>query len=675
MKKLFLFVLALSVCASAAEGSLENRVDGLQAQIDRAMSKAGIHFNGEFRSQFLNSSLGGDAVDNGKKNESVEYTSVDFDIVARPNTALSAHAVFRLHQDWRNFFSDVQNPISTRWLSIDGTLMKGIVKYNLGDFQKKLTPLTLWSPDIEFLYEPEIFAENRKLAMSEAFVGDNLRALQGGNIEFAAEVGTSSSTILQELYVDLFGARLTARGTGESGVIPPGVASAPNGEYWNAPYDRYLVGVNVATQFIKGAGIGLTNISMFDNVASYDGDSTAARLDPARVSNNVFAGRLNADNRMFMDDDAVSVGVGFEAALSSNKKFYPDPGNAAAVLDSSVAGMGVNVGLNARFAAGEDNVIRLSADFVHNNTEFKSDAAQGPSFLQRTVMNNENSLQGLGLLNPFDALYRSVFKYSPSQYFGGARPFTKNAYNNAILTADQAAAIGGVYEYPSVFQTALPGGMASSNRTGPVIKLDGSFLDKGVTVGIKAVAVQTIGEMEVKISDDQTIYQTDDDGNTVFDEDGNPIIWSFIPGEVARFNPQFLEFVGGASFDIAKFAPAVGPSLEIGGSYGIYNAKYGDNLSNESGLMSAFVNYNFVPRFSLLFGYQRLATVVKNDGNETSALTFDNLSAGLCYKVADGGALTVKITRLSGNRDDKINPGANTGYNAMQPEVYLTVKF
>jgi hypothetical protein len=181
--------------------------------------------------------------------------------------------------------------------------------------------------------------------------------------------------------------------------------------------------------------------------------------------------------------------------------------------------------------------------------------------------------------------------------------------------------------------------------------------------------------MEVKISDDQTIYQTDDDGNTVFDDDGNPIIWSFIPGEVARFNPQFLEFVGGASFDIAKFAPAVGPSLEIGGSYGIYNAKYGENLSNESGLMSAFVNYTFVPRFSLLFGYQLLSTIRKDNGVESSTLTFSNLSFGLGYKVADGGALTAKLTMLSGNRDDKVNPDANAGYSAMQPEVYLTVKF
>ena len=670
MKKFFIFVLALSACALAADGSVEERVNGLQAQIDRAMSKAGIHVSGEFRSQFLNSSLGYDdkksesAVGDGKKSESVEYTSVDFDIVARPNTALSARAMFRLHQDWRNFFSDVQNPITTRWLSVDGSLMQGIFKYSAGDYSRKLTPLTLWAPDLDFLYEPEIFAQNRRLAMSEAFVGDNNRALQGANIEFKAEL----YPILHELTADVFAARLAAAGTGESGVVSPGVATSPNGDYWDADFDKYLVGVNVGTQIVEGAGLGLSNILIFDYVNSYRSgagrgkvDSLAAK-DSAKAT-NIFAGRANVDTRVFMPDDFINVGLNLEAALSSRKIPYRDPSDPTNHLDSAVNGVAINVGLTARVALGEENTLKLTADFIHNDTAFINEAAQSPTFVQRAIMNNEteNALEGLGLLNPFDALYRSVFKYTPSQYFGGAEPYTKNAYINSILPRDKEADIMAdktSFVYPSVFQAALPGGAATADRSGPVVKFNGSFLDEGVTVGVKAAALATYAEYN-------------------------------------GIKPQYQEIVGGAGLNVAKFAPAVGPSLYIGVSYGMYNVIVGDNRV-DNGLLSFGLDYNFIPRFSALLGYQLLTNastvlpvVSTSPGGDVIQYNYDfsNFAFGLSYKVADGGILTAKISMLSGVTKDGVifKPDEmggepvralfNKGYTALQPEVYLTVKF
>jgi len=699
MKKLFLFVAALSVCALAADGSPDERLDGLAAQVDRVMSKAGIHFNGEFRSQFLNSTLDGDATaDFGKKTESAEYTSVDFDIVARPNTALSARAMFRLHQDWRNFFSDVQNPIATRWLSIDGSLMKGIFSYNLGDYRKKLTPLTLWSPDLELLYEPEIFAQGRELAMSEVFLGGNNRVLQGGNLEFKAELGTESgATILRELYADVFGARLATRGSGESSPIAPGVATSANGLYWDAMYDKYLVGVNLAAQIIKGAGLGVSNISIFDNVDSYRGTGTPASSginfprdgfsDSAKynsTSNNIFAGRLNLDNGAFMSDDFVHFGINGEAALSSYKYHseydttrLKNSAGADSIVrtvgDRSIDGMAINAGLNLKFNFDEINTLSLSADYIQNDSAFINEAAQSPSFLQRAILNSENDLSGLGALNPFDAMYRSVFKYTPSQYFSESRPYTKNAYTNVIFKADK----NGIAPLPAnVFQAALPGGLATADRVGPIVKLDGSFLDKAISVGARAAMLTSASEVPSGNIIVGTVYDTlkDNTGSPIFNADGElQITKTDIKKSYSAYNNEYQEIIGGASFNIAKFAPVVGPSLVIGGSYGMYNTKSGDLGSGESVLLSGFLNYNFYTRFSLLFGYQQLTTSVKEWDVETVKYTFDNLAVGFGYKVADGGALTVKLTLLSGKAEP--NGGTAVDYTATQPEVYLTVKF
>jgi len=103
-----------------------------------------------------------------------------------------------------------------------------------------------------------------------------------------------------------------------------------------------------------------------------------------------------------------------------------------------------------------------------------------------------------------------------------------------------------------------------------------------------------------------------------------------------------------------------------------------------SQLISGEIVYNFYKRFSFLFGYQALTMTDKIDVNEQpepeATYTFSNLGVGFGYKVADGGALTVKLTRLTGEGPvGKLDPATGTNelleYTATQPEVFLTVKF
>lgn len=178
-------------------------------------------------------------------------------------------------------------------------------------------------------------------------------------------------------------------------------------------------------------------------------------------------------------------------------------------------------------------------------------------------------------------------------------------------------------------------------------------MNNALSVGAKVAMLETIRKIDIPIEDDK------------------------------KETVNFLEAAGGASIDIAKFAPAVGPSLVIGGSYGMYNAEHGKSVS-ESTLLSAELNYQFHRRFSLLLGYQQLdMCVAKNyDGKEIPGTehVFTNFATGIQYRVADGGVLTAKFNRVSGERTEYKDPAndekvGRLTYKAVQPELFLTVTF
>jgi hypothetical protein len=145
MKRMSLFgvLLTLAGVSYGAPDSLSMRLDTVESRMEAILNKAGISFSGDFRSQYFHSKASGNVVDSTKRlTETNEFTSVDFDIKARPNDAIGGRLIFRMHQNWQNFFSDISNPIFTRWISIDGSL-ENIVSWHLGDFKAKYTPLTL----------------------------------------------------------------------------------------------------------------------------------------------------------------------------------------------------------------------------------------------------------------------------------------------------------------------------------------------------------------------------------------------------------------------------------------------------------------------------------------------------------------------------------------------------
>lgn len=635
MKKLFLLALALSVSAWASDDSLVTRVNQVQSQMDRIMSKAGIHFSGEFRGQYLNSQVSGSQVDSSlRQGESVEFTSVDFDIQARPNSALNARAIFRMHQDWRIFFSDLSTPIVTRWLSIDGEVGSGLFNYHLGDFKKKISPLTIWSPEVDLLMEPEIFARRRRLAMAEDFLGDNNRVLQGLDLSFAAEI----YPILKQLDLGFYATRLrtaTVAGTGHQLSTE------------SADFDKYLWGFNGGVEVIPGLSVGGTYLNIFDNIETYKGAREQAELNAQ--NNTVFSGRLNVNNKSLMPSDMLSFGVNAEAAMSSDKIPYVDA-EANEIADSSVSDMALYADLSAGLSLGKAHSVDLSLGFLNNGADFRNDAAQSPSYIPQRIMNTENTLP----VHSFDAMYRNVFWFTASgDNHLERRPYRKLSYTRAILEREEYAdgmIVDGTdtLGLDPVFQSALPFGLATPDRSGPVVNLKGSFLNKGINVAAKVVSLSD-AEEKVNALDSTATYKN-----------------------------KYMEAGGGASIDVSKFLGILEKPLVLGAAYSMYNSTIAEDFDFKNNLLSANLEWNFYKNYSLLFGYQQLKSEQPEMMGFQITDTYTNLAAGLRLEVVEGGIVDIALTQVSGKSEGYVDEEGNAidvDFKAFQPEVLLTVQF
>jgi hypothetical protein len=470
----------ISVGLIAGVNADQDKLDQVQKSLDKIMAKAGISISGEFRSQYLSSEVSGgkvDSISTAKKlrnTESNEYTSVDFDIKARPNEYVSARAMFRMHQNWQNFFSDISNPIFSRWISIDGNPMD-MFRFSVGDFKERYSPLTLWSPDIDILYEPYIFAKQRQMAMDELFLGDNYRILQGVNLGFDAEV----APIFNEFHFSLIGSRLRSEETN----IQNGSMVATLLENTDV-MSKYFVGGNLDVTFMKALSVGATYLYLFDHKGSYKGSDTIA--DTLAQHTSVMSFRPSVDVGKFIGNtDVFQFNVGGEVAFSfDNKTTF----TSAIFEDSTTMGTALDAGAKLGITPNNNFGIKLNGSFISNDKDFRNELAQTPSFISAStnraykysrIMNTESDPDTLvSHYSTFDALYNSVFKFVPSAETNrwAKAPFMKNAYYRGIMTQGEFANL----EFDPSVQLVMPFGPATPNRSGIDADLKLSVLEGGL---------------------------------------------------------------------------------------------------------------------------------------------------------------------------------------------------
>jgi hypothetical protein len=621
-------------CVLGANGDILDKTVQIQKTLDTILSKNGIAIAGEFKSQYFGADIEGKGSDTTKRtHESNEFTSVDFDIKARPNDNIAGRVIFRMHQNWQNFYSDISNPIFTRWLSIDGHA-RDMFRFSVGDYRARYSPLTLYTPEIDIMYEPYIFARERQIAMDEVFVGNNDRVLQGVSFNFDAEI----APIFKEFHYSLTSARLREADVGYKSGSTMAVAKIEVA----FPMSTYYVGNNFDVSFLKGINLGGSFLTIFDHKGSYRQqniiDTIAA--DTLAQFTNIFSVRPQVDVAKFLDNDALTLKIGVESATSLDDSTRFD--TASGFTSTTITGNALRAGLDAGYKVGEQLTVGLNAAFLSNDDHFRNPLAQSPSFVPSRIMNLENDdTLMLGQYTTFDALYHSVFKFAPQAKSGRwlKAPFMKNSYSRTIYNQQELSALYGNSGLDPSIELVMPLGPATPNRQGISTNLNGTFL-KG------AIEVKGLLSM-LSEKDLDTVIRTSDSAK--FE----------IPATA------FSQMGGGLKVDVSKFIPTfLRNPLELSGSVVISSAVndgFADTVAitpPKWEITSSFVNaglyWKFFKRAALTGGLQLINVDAKID---TAKCVQDQMhwAAGLEWKVSQGADVVVSYGQI-GVVNDKTNP-------------------
>lgn len=662
LRKIIILISALLIAGASAENA-EKKYEKVQKTLDNIMAKAGISISGDVKSQYFYSGISGDAVDSSKRQtETNEFTSVDFDIQARPNEAVSARVMFRMHQNWQNFFSDISNPIFSRWISIDGNPL-GMFRFSVGDFKEKYSPLTLYSPEVDVLYEPYIFKRQRELAMNELFIGDNYRVLQGINVGFDAEV----APIFDEFHVGLIGSRLATANSGEN--ITAGSMVAVR--YQNTlTMSKYFTGVNLDMTFLKGISLGGSWLTIFDRKGSYVESKTTDTIgaDTSAQLTSIISLRPEISiSKTFGMSESFTFDIGAELAFSNDDSNWckpeEDKQKPVEVLNEKIKGSAISLNGKLAFEPSERFGVTLKGAYIANDKSFKNTLAQSPTFYGQRVMNFESDMikgsDGTHY-STFDALYHSVFKFAPSSTgdWWNRTPMMKNSYYRGIVL-DQ----NNLYKFmsegydPSV-QLVMPLGPATPNRAG--INTD---IKLNVLGGIEATGLLSI------LSEKES-----------WDDDG------ILP------KSKFSQMGMGLKISIDKLASVFEYPFDLSASVvkstasndGYEDKKDEENSYSNWEITSSFTNfglyYKFWKRIAFLGGYQMIKNTADTDGKVVEQ-TQNHWSLGLEWKVSDGVDVVTSLGQISAKVDSasadwNYGKGAQKGdFKQFLADVSLRVKF
>jgi hypothetical protein len=633
-----------------------SRLDGLEQKVRAVIDKAGISFGGEFRSQFLTSAASGNAVAKSfRKQEDVEFTSVDFDVSARPASELQARLIFRFYEDWRNLWNTFQDPICARWISVDG-LAKNMFGYDVGDFRQKYSPLTLYSPDVDISYEPEIFTQQRKYVMQEMFLGDNERVLQGVNLNFDAEI----TPVFKEFHLNVLGSRLRTVEGAQTGQPVAGFLDT-------ALMDKYLFGTNLNMVILSDLGVGGSFLDIFDATPTYGGSIDSAAV--LQQNTRVFAGRGSIGSGLFADRKIFNLALNGEVAVSSNDSSWHHVDTISSTLVSksleteSITGLAAAVDLKGFLRLGASGNLNLDLGYLNNGPDFRNELAQSPTFFRTRIMNSENDLTTKALYSTFDGLYRQVFKFSPSENAQNAGalagwlkgPTSKIAYGNGILTQKEMRSV----PLDNSISLVMPFGPATANRSGVKADVSGDFLERAVMASVSAKYLSEIDGQRVVL-------------------DSSAGVSAILPAT------SFLEAGGGLSVDIAAIGHWWKYPLLLSGGYTMSTAT-NDGVTGYAaspwdisvGFANAGLYWTVLKRTSLLGGFQYLKTT--GDGvhdNVKHSVTQIHYSLGLEFKVSAGGTITGSVGNITVTHgNDAGTDESSKDFQQWQSELFLTATF
>ena len=593
MKRLLIALLSASVAASAS--AVADNQKALQAKADSANAKRGVEIGGSIRAVAQRSSFKTDQDPTGINKfpdvERNEFVSADLNFGFRPYEFVRANVTMRLGGGMQEYFAAAAKTLEAKWLNVEGNIGKNFY-WVIGDFRQELTPLTIYNPGIDIMYEPTIFARKRHMAEKEQLLEGNKRNLQGVNLQFRQEI----DPMIGEIRAEAFFARVNRVSVldfsgAEGNILPkdsiPGFATS-----LASNTDKWLVGGNIELlPMQKNVFVGVTPMFIFDNenTKSYVYRHPMARnakpgdfslgytaideetgalgsglyvpqeINPDVGPQNtlVISGRAGADVAGLMQNKNLTLDLVAEYAMSINKvkktNYVTDPlTNVTLPVVSEEKNNGSAILANLNVGYKEDNKwsAGLALDFIRNDEKWFNNLAQSPSFFAQRILNSDKDGETVkyGVNSPlystFDALYNYSPKFSPvgksmgtndDRFMDGQResyniaPYNKNSWGSNVYSVEQLSLINLMMD--PALQLALPNGLATANRMGVRSLIKGDW--------------QGMVEAQALVS--------------IFNQ-----VKSELEGVVDKVS--YMEFGGGAKVDVAKIA-GLSKALEVSGSY------------------------------------------------------------------------------------------------------------
>ena len=667
MKNILIALLTASVAASAS--AVADNQKALQAKADSANAKRGVEIGGSIRAVAQRSSFSTDqdvhSVNKMPNVEHNEYVSADLSFGFRPYENVRANVIMRLGGGMQEYFAAAAKTLEAKWLNVEGNIGKNFY-WTVGDFRSAISPLSIYNPGIDIMYEPTIFARKRHMAQKEQLLEGNKRNLQGINLQFRQEI----DPMIGELRAEAFLARVNRVSvldfTGAEGNILPGDEIA--GTSLASATDKWLVGGNIELLPVqKNVYVGVTPMLIFDNENSKSyvyrhpvvdevinfNDYERQEINPYEYGPQntfVLSARAGADVGGLVKQKGLSADVVVEYAMSVNKQKTPaytnELGLTVPEAEESINGSALLATLNAGYEVENSWSAGLGIDVVMNNEKWFNNLAQSPSFFAQRILNSDkdgNTVKyGVNspLYSTFDALYNYSPKFSPvgrtlgtddDAFFAGQSesyniaPYNKNSWGSNVYSAAQLALINQMID--PALQSALPNGLATANRKGFRVSLKGDWQNK-----IEAQAL-------VNIFNQVT------------------------PESEAIDNVSYKEFGGGAKFDVAKMA-GFSKALEFSGSFKRSENTVTPKVGTEAKVTSNFLNvgasFQFLPRLGITGGFQMIETdygnsslINPNVGLDVPFMTSNQTQwmVGFDYVVADNAWLAINFGMINVKND------------------------
>jgi hypothetical protein len=688
-KQIFaLFALGCSFAFATEEYKLEQDIDG---KVEDISARKGVEISGTVRSASFNSyfespqeipSENGIFTNRMPSREIAEFVQLDLNFAFRPYDIITANLKLRLGAGMQEYFAPASTTVSIPWANIEGNLGNSFY-WVIGDFRQAYSPLTLYMPGLDIMYEPVAFARKREMAQKDALIDGNQRNLQGFNLQFRPQFGET----LGELRIEALGARLRRVGfldpSGAMGNILPneGIIGATQA----GRFDKFLLGGNL--EFLplnKNLLIGATYLSIFDDKSSsvlFACDAGCRQtvsdmlntLDSLPQKTFVYAGRAGVDVAGLIGLGNLVANLTGEFAMSDDKVYeqIPNLENEVEIIDISKQETGKAILAQMDLGYKSDFSVTLSSSFISNDTSWFNNVAQSPSFFARRILNSDKdvgclnkttsssdcnmatatsvndrslNLSKYGVYSPlyssFDALYFFTPKHSPmvadlspgepggpaqTQSYNIA-PYVKNSWGPSTLTRAELALLEKLSDLN--LQMALPNGFATSNRQG---------FQEVLTADWKGLAeVKGLFANYEQLSSLDTLAKA----------------------------AKYTEFGGGAKVNVLGLLGFEQNPLELSGSYK-HSAKEQEWKEQEeewskaeykSDFINAGLYYRFFRRFGVTFGYQQINSNLNFTGAEVQKMQTADLNvkivpvvkstqnqwmAGIDYTIAKNAWLSI----------------------------------